>query len=96
MSDIDDLKRRMAAVEATVAEQSRLRAAVDSDQADMKETLRAQHLLVQALAITQGQHTRQLEAITQKLTRLETAVAVVSRGQEQIVGLLNQLIERES
>jgi hypothetical protein len=89
VSDIEDLRARMTALEATVAEQSRLRAAVDYDQADMGSKVRAMHHLVQALSITQSEH-------GERLSRIESTLMSLKQGQEKIVTLLNHLIERES
>jgi truncated hemoglobin YjbI len=80
MSELDELKARVDALEAALR-------GVDRDQPDNGSAIRATHHLVQALAITQGQHTTWLE-------ELRTGLAEVRTGNARIIELLNRLIER--
>lgn len=76
-----DLQRRMAAVEERLHMEAGLRAGGDRELGDMGQTLRAQQHTIQALAITQSQHTEVLRR--------------VEEGQQQIVTLLTELIDRD-
>jgi hypothetical protein len=81
---LDELRGQVAALASEVAElqltvrhEAGLRAAVDRDQADQGARISATHHLVQAIAITQGQH-------DDKLTRMEGIMRdVVNLLQEQ-------------
>jgi hypothetical protein len=76
MSDDDDQApgylRRMAAVEAQLGMQANLRAAGDRDLSDLTQKVRAIHHLVQALAITQAEHTQTFEQLRQDVMGLRT------------------------
>lgn len=61
-------EERLAALEARVAAEADLRAAVDRDLATVSERQRAANHLIQALSITQGEHTETLARHTQLLT----------------------------
>ena len=72
--------------------ESGLRASQDRDLGSMAATLSAQHSLLQALAISESEH-------TEKLARLDIEVRQLRRethgGLERIVGMLDTLIARE-
>jgi hypothetical protein len=89
MDRLDDLERRLAAVEQRLDIDAGLRASGDRDIADIKQTLRAKHHTIQALAITQSEHTG-------KLDRLETGMGSVRTSLDQIVGMLDRLIQRDN
>ncbi len=76
-----DLQRRVAALEERLNMEAALRAGGDRDLGDISQTLRAQQHTIQALAITQSQH-------TEVLRRMEF-------GQQHIVTLLTELIDRD-
>ena len=76
-----DLQRRMAAVEERLHMEAGLRAGGDRELGDMSQTLHAQQHTIQALAITQSQHTKVLRR--------------VEEGQQKIVTLLTELIDRD-
>jgi hypothetical protein len=57
------LEDRVRAIEERLSMESGLRAAGDRDLSDLGATVRAQHHLVQALSITQGQHTEALRQL---------------------------------
>jgi hypothetical protein len=61
-------EERLAALEARVAGEADLRAAVDRDLATVSERQRAANHLIQALSITQGEHTETLSRHTELLT----------------------------
>lgn len=81
MSEIDDLRVRVAALELEVRTQSTARTSMDDDQEKMSAQLSALRHLVQALSITQSEHTGMLER--------------VERGQRQIIAMLDVLIRRD-
>ena len=56
------LEERVTAIEERLRTESGLRAAGDRDLGEMAQTVRAQHHLIQALSITQSQHTELLRA----------------------------------
>lgn len=93
MSDLEDLRERLAALEATVRQQADLRAAVDRDQADMGSRVAATHHLVQALAITQSDHGDKLARLDERLSRIEAGIALLNRGQQDILVLLTRLVD---
>ncbi len=74
MSELEELRARVDALEALVR-------GVDRDQSDNSAAIRATHHLVQALAITQGQHTEWLTELRE--------------GQRAITAMLTVLIERD-
>lgn len=87
MDRLEDLERRLAVVEQRLDMEAGLRASGDRDIADIKQTLRAQHHTIHALAITQSEH-------TEKLDRLETGMGSVRTSLDQIVGMLDRLIQQ--
>lgn len=78
---MSDLERRVTELERRMDMESGLRASGDRDLADLTQRLRAQHHTIQALAITQSQHTEMLDRVHEKLDR--------------IVAMLTRLIENE-
>ncbi|MDI6098219.1 hypothetical protein QLQ12_06340 [Actinoplanes sp. NEAU-A12] len=91
-------------------EQERLRAGQDRDLSDVAEKLRVQTDLMKALATTQSQHTATLAQHTATLDRhtamhkeharslglLTLEVHGLKDGMQQIIGMLDTLIERDS
>ena len=82
---LEDHEQRITVLEERVDEQARLRAGQDRDLADIAENVRAQGRLIQALAVTQSEH-------TQVLAELQNGMET---GMQQIVGKLDLLIERD-
>lgn len=82
------LEERVAALEQQVAEEARLRASVDRDLADVGPSMRAMRYLIQAISITQGDHTTKLEQHTELLLKL-------SSGAGGIAAMLEELLRRE-
>ncbi|MGB8379882.1 MAG: hypothetical protein WCG47_01320 [Dermatophilaceae bacterium] len=85
MSSLEELERRIAAIEERLGVEAGLRASGDRDLADMALTLRAQQHTIQALAITQSQHNEQLDRHEQSLTEAHVKL-------DQIITLLGRLI----
>jgi hypothetical protein len=73
------LEEPVAALEERVGMESGLRASVDRDVAAIGQRLSAANHLIQALAVTQAEHTEELAKVHQKLdhiiTPLETLIA---------------------
>jgi chromosome segregation ATPase len=67
MSELDDIRRRVTALEETVTGEAALRAAVDHDLSRTDAKLEAMRHLLQALSITQGEHTSDLREVKAKL-----------------------------
>ncbi len=86
MSSLDELERRIAAIEDRLGVESGLRASGDRDLGDMAQTLRAQQHTIQALAITQSQHNEKLDLHEQSLTAAHGKL-------DQIITLLTRLTD---
>jgi hypothetical protein len=88
------LEERIAAIEDRLGMESGLRASQDRDLADLKTGLRAVNNLLQALALTQADQSRDLaEIVTAQVDQGERLIRLEG-GVQQIIALLNQLIER--
>jgi chromosome segregation ATPase len=104
------LEERVTRLEADMEEQKRLRAGQDDDLSGISQKLRAQDLLLKALAQTQSEHTatlaehtailedhtRRFERLEGKVDNLQGKVDSLKGGMDQIVGMLDTLIEREN
>lgn len=88
---LEELAERLARLEARVEREAQLRAAVDRDVADQGAEISATHHLVQALAITQSQHTGRLEALAAKVDAHSLALARVEAGVGRIIDMLGRL-----
>jgi predicted nucleic acid-binding Zn-ribbon protein len=102
--ELDEIRRRLDALESRMDSEAGLRAMMDLDQAALTTRLDAQDNLLRALAVTQSEHTgrltrledghRRLEEGQQRLEegqqRLEGAVARVQTGIQTIIGMLDQ------
>lgn len=64
------LEERVTALEARLEMEAGLRAAADQDLASLTQNVRAQRHLIQAIAITQGEHTSAFESIHLKLSQI--------------------------
>lgn len=89
MGSLEELERRIAAVEERLSIESGLRASGDRDLADMAQTLRAQQHTIQALAITQSQH-------NEKLDRHEASLTAAHGKLDQIIAMLGRLLDEGS
>lgn len=81
MPSNDELAARMAALQARMDLEAGLRASVDRDVAGHGAAIRATHHVVQALAITQGEH-------TQTLARHGQSLSLAHDKLDRIIGLL--------
>jgi predicted nucleic acid-binding Zn-ribbon protein len=95
--ELDDIRRRLDAVESRMDSEAGLRAMMDLDQAALTARFDAQDNLLRALAITQSEHTRRLTRLEGKVDRLEGgqrdlqgAVARVEVGLQTIITLLGR------
>jgi chromosome segregation ATPase len=92
---------RLDELEAAAANEAGLRAMMDQDLATVKTKLDANTRLLQAAAATQGEHSRMLTRLEDRVTRVEdkvdrlrTDVGELKVGQLVIVGKLDELIRR--
>jgi hypothetical protein len=81
--ELDDIRRRLDALESRMDSEAGLRSMMDLDQAALTARFDAQDHLLRALAITQSEH-------TSRFTRLEGAVARVETGVQTILTLLRK------
>jgi hypothetical protein len=84
VNTVEELERRIAAIEQRLGVESELRASGDRDLADIAQTLRAQQHTIQALAITQAQHNF-------KLDQHEETLASAHNKLDQIIVMLSRL-----
>lgn len=84
---MSDLEQRVGQLEADLAELRRLTGSVDRDQSTQQQTLSAMRHLIQALSITQSEHTETLAAHTDALGRIEA-------GMNGITTMLQELLRR--
>jgi uncharacterized protein YegL len=87
------LEDRVRAIEERLNMGSGLRAAGDRDLSDLGASVRAQHHLVQALSIAQGQHTEALRQLGESVGQIKREHGAKL---DQIVQLLGQSIDREN
>jgi chromosome segregation ATPase len=102
MSELEDVRQQLAALTARVDAIEGLRAMMDRDLADIKQRMDAQDLLLQALHVTQSNHTQRLTRIEERVTRIEERVTRIEdtlgrvetefRGKlDTIIGMLDRL-----
>jgi archaellum component FlaC len=102
MSELEDVRQQLAALTARVDAIEGLRAMMDRDLADIKQRMDAQDHLLQALHITQSNHTQRLTRIEERVARIEERVTRIEdtlgrvetefRGKlDTIIGLLDRL-----
>jgi chromosome segregation ATPase len=80
MSELEDFRQQLAALTARVDSIEGLRAMMDRDLADIKQRMDAQDLLLQALHVTQSNHTQRLTRIEEQLTRVEERLTRVEQA----------------
>jgi hypothetical protein len=88
MSSLEELERRIAAIEDRLGVEAGLRASGDRDLGDMAQTLRAQQHTIQALAITQSQH-------NEKLDRHEKSLTAAHGKLDRIITMLDRLLDTD-
>jgi hypothetical protein len=89
---LEDLEQRLTALEERVDQESGLRASQDRDLGSIAATLSAQHSLLQALAISESEHTEKLARLDIEIRQLRSETR---GGMQKIVGMLDTLIARE-
>jgi septal ring factor EnvC (AmiA/AmiB activator) len=88
-SELEDVQQQLAALAGRVDGIEGLRAMMDRDLADLKQRMDAQDLLLQALHVTQSNHTQRLTRIEDSLGRVETDF----RGKlDTIVAMLDRIV----
>ena len=70
-SELEDVQQQLAALAGRVDGIEGLRTMMDRDLADLKQRMDAQDLLLQALHVTQSNHTQRLTRIEDSLGRVE-------------------------
>lgn len=90
MSELDELRRRIQALEDRHLIEAAARAGQDTDLSDVQDRIRATHHLVQALSITQGEHTRSLERLATSLVSLASLAA----GQDERLTRIEDRLDR--
>ena len=88
--ELDDIRRRLDALESRMDSEAGLRAMMDLDQASLTARFDAQDNLLRALAVTQSDHTRRLTRLEDGQRRLESKVG----GLETKVGSLETTVGR--
>ena len=73
----DRFDARLTTVEETIKTEATLRAAMDRDISDIKTEQRAQRGLMQAIAVTQSEHTTRLTAVEGRLGNVESRLGNV-------------------
>jgi chromosome segregation ATPase len=98
MSELEDLRQQLAALTARVGSIEGPRAMMDRDLAGIKQRMDAQDHLLQALHITQANHTQRLSRIEERLDRIEDTLRRVETefgGKlDTIVAMLDRLTPR--
>jgi chromosome segregation ATPase len=89
------LEERVAELERRVADEARLRASVDGDLSDVSSAVRASRHLIQAVAITQVEHTMKLEGLAATLERHSEMLLRLSSGMGNIAAMLDELVRRD-
>ena len=82
---LDDLDQRLTAVEERLDEQSGLRASQDRDLSAIAEGVRAHHGAIQALGITQSEHTQKLDQLNGKVDHLTGRVDQLASTADHLV-----------
>lgn len=94
MVSLDELDRRLAAVEERLGLEAGLRASQDRDLASLKTELRSANNLLQALALTQSDQTRMLTGLESTAADHSDRLGRIDDGMRQIIVLLNHLIDQ--
>lgn len=94
MVSLEELDRRLAAVEERLGLEAGLRASQDRDLASLKTELRSANNLLQALALTQSDQTRMLTGLEATGADHGERLGRIDEGMRQIIALLNHLIEQ--
>ncbi|MGA8454236.1 MAG: hypothetical protein WB800_02435 [Streptosporangiaceae bacterium] len=96
-SEPEDVRQQLAALAGRVDGIEGLHAMMDHDLADLRQRMDAQDLLLQALHVTQSNHTQRLTRIEDSLGRVDVAAGRVEadfRGKlDTIVAMLDRLIQ---
>jgi hypothetical protein len=95
MVSLEELDRRLAAVEERLGLEAGLRASQDRDLASLKTEWRSANNLLQALALTQSDQTRMLTGLEATAADHGERLGRIDEGMRQIIGLLDHLIERD-
>jgi chromosome segregation ATPase len=89
--ELDDIRRRLDALERRMDSEAGLRAMMDLDQASLTARFDAQDRLLRALAVTQSEHTARLTRLEGAVGRLEGAVGQLENGQQRLEGAVGRV-----
>jgi peptidoglycan hydrolase CwlO-like protein len=97
VSDFQELESRVTALEERIGQEAGLRASQDRDLSSVEHTLRAQHLTIQALALTQSEHNFQIQQLDRSVGQLDHKVGQLDHKVGQLdhkVDRLDQKVDR--
>jgi uncharacterized coiled-coil protein SlyX len=92
----DSIESRLGTLEAKVEAEAHLRAAMDEDMGTLSAKFGVQEKLIQAISVTQSEHTTQLRAINGRLEKVEGKLDLVHVGVQAIHTLLTGLTADET
>jgi peptidoglycan hydrolase CwlO-like protein len=91
VADLEDVARRLAALEERVEQEAGLRASLDRDHSALELALRSQGMLLQALAVTQSEHGVKLDRLDGKVDALHARIGEVAGMSREILAALDRL-----
>jgi predicted nucleic acid-binding Zn-ribbon protein len=89
--ELDEIRRRLDALESRMDSEAGLRAMMDLDQASLVTRFDAQDNLLRALAVTQSEHTRRLTRLEDGHRRLEEGQQRLEEGQQRLEGAVGRV-----
>jgi predicted nucleic acid-binding Zn-ribbon protein len=89
--ELDEIRRRLDALENRMDSEAGLRAMMDLDQASLTARFDAQDHLLRALAVTQSEHTRRLTRLEDGQQRLEGGQQRLEGGQRKLEGAVGRV-----
>ena len=90
-SELEEVRQQLAALTARVDGSEGLRAMMDRDLADIKQRMDAQELLLQALHVTQSNHTQRLTRIEDTLGRMDATLGSVTATLSSVSAALGRV-----
>ena len=91
----DNIETRVGTLEETARTEARLRAAMDFDMGKMQAEFRAQRSMLQALHVTQQDHTRRITGVEDRLTGVEDRLTGVedrlTKVEDELVNVRGEL-----
>ncbi|MCU7728748.1 hypothetical protein ODJ79_33980 [Actinoplanes sp. KI2] len=87
---LEDHERRLTVVEERLDQEAGLRASQDRDLAAIAEGVRVQGRLIQALAVTQSEHTRSLAQLTDSVNEVNGKIDEVNGKIDGVNGKIDE------